>query len=431
MAYRDDITALSPSHLWRFDTDHNDTVGSLNATNSGFTTFFATGAFDDAFEVSAFDGGAVPSLQITEDAVGSQQSNNITDIVAVPTATTVDQQLSRKAIGGWVRLTKIQQPPCSIYGEGTNSTSLFRFICWAGNQVMLEIDPVGSSPLQIIADRKLQVDREYHLFAVFSGSTFDNTVELFLDGVSQGTLTPNFSALADRDVGEWGEPSSTVSVGGQDISLVAGTHINYAYWAAWGNTTLPSSSEVRTELFEKGSLAGVTIASDTEANMQTALDVLAGSVRPDEPLNIRIEDATGGGEFNLTANNITHDPLASIHVQFVGTGTLNYTNDNGSNTSITSTPNNGTINIFNTVTLTISPLITDSEVRIYKAGTTTEIAGRESSSTSFSADIADNAVDVIVHKEDYEYERFANIDTSTVSTTIRVEQAFDRTYTNA
>ena len=435
MAYRDDITALSPDHLWRFDTNYVDSVGSLNATNGGFTVTPISGSFSPGFSGGAFNGGAITSLQITEDSTGSVQSNNTTDSITLGTASTVDQELDSKAIGGWIRLSDIQLPPKSLYGEGTNSTSQFRFVGWAGNRLLLDVELSSGAAAQIIADRVLQPERVYHIFATFKRqdvvSAIPAEIELFLDGVSQGIVeTLAMVTLTDRDVGEWGEPGGNVSVGGANVILNAPETANYAYWASWGDKTLPTASEIRSELFEKGCLPNVTITSDTEANMQTALDAIAGTLRPDEPLNIRIEDVSGGGTLNLSADNITHDPLASIHVQFVGTGTLNYTNTNGSNASIGSTPNGGTLNILNEITLTVEPLIADSEVRIYEAGTTTEVDGIESSGTSFATQIATNSVDIVIHKEEYEYERFTSVDTSTSDTTIRVTQIFDRNYKN-
>jgi hypothetical protein len=90
--------------------------------------------------------------------------------------------------------------------------------------------------------------------------------------------------------------------------------------------------------------------------MQTALDVYADTVRPDAPLCIRIEAVTGGGDFALDLDNITFDPLASIHVQYTGTDTLTLTNLNGSDASIISTPEGGTVEVVKNVDIDVSCL---------------------------------------------------------------------------
>ena len=128
MAYRDDITALSPDHLWRFDGDDTDSVGALNGSQTGMGTGSA----------------------ITEDATNSRQSNGTGDRVTIASAATVDQALTRKAIGGWIQLTAIQLPPKSIYREGTTNNQLC-FVCWAGNNVMLDIVNAGGNSAQIFS----------------------------------------------------------------------------------------------------------------------------------------------------------------------------------------------------------------------------------------------------------------------------------------
>jgi hypothetical protein len=112
----------------------------------------------------------------------------------------------------------------------------------------------------------------------------------------------------------------------------------------------------------------------------------------------------------------------------MGTGTLNYTNTNGANASIGSTPNGGTINFINPAQLTVSPLIAGSEVKIFDASTNDFVNGTESSGTSFVATISSSTVNVVIHKEDYEYIRNANIDMTSGDVFLPVAQVFDRNY---
>lgn len=406
MAYRDDITALSPDHLWRFDGDQVDDVGTLDGTGTGI--------------------GA--GSQLCEDSSASRQSNGTGDRISLATAATVDQAMDRKAIGGWIEISAIQPPPKSIYREGQTGNQ-FCLVCWAGNAVMLDI-VISNVVTQLFAPRTLAPGRTFHIFAAWEGTGFGSTVKLYLDGVLVDSAATTVATLADRDVAAWSDPAGSTEVGNQTVLLNGLVNCDFAFWASWSDKTLPTDAEVRSELFEKGALPGVTISSDTEANMQAALDLLADTTRGDEPLNIRVEDVTGGGTLNLDADNIVHSDLASIHVQFVGTGTLNWTNINGSNASIGSTPNGGTLNLLNPATLTLEPLVADSEVRVYEAGTTTEVAGIESSGTSFQTSVSVNSVDVVVHKEDYEYVRVEGVDTSGGDLTVPIDQVFDRNYNN-
>lgn len=80
-------------------------------------------------------------------------------------------------------------------------------------------------------------------------------------------------------------------------------------------------------------------------------------------------------------------------------------------------------------TLTLTGLQAPSEVRIYEAGTTNEVAGVENSGTSESFQIFVPSVDIVVHSLNYEYLRVPGVDTS-VNATVPIQQRFDRNYAN-
>jgi hypothetical protein len=415
LAYRDDILALNPDALFPFDGNLTEVQSTSDATGTGvsYTT-------------------PVPC----EDMTSAMTFNSTDDNVSGGGLGLVDTRgtFTRKAVCGWIELTDIQGPPKNIVREGSNGDNQYNIVLWAGNNLMFDVVTNGSV-IQAFSDRVITPNRSFHVFTRVEGTGFGNKVELYLDGVRQSLTEPTSGELgtvnlAARTIHVWGSVTST-EVGGESVGLNAGVTIRHGMWAYFSEANAQlSDTQIREELFEKGALPGTTITTGTEAAMQLQLDGLALSQRGDEPLNIRVETVTGDGTLNLTADDITHDPQASIHVQYMGTGTLNWTNTNGSNASIGSTPNGGTINFINPATLTLSPLITDSEVRIYEAGTTTEIAGIESSGTSFSTSIGTNSVDVIIHKEDYEYIRLLGIDTSSGDVSVPVAQQFDRNYEN-
>lgn len=413
MAYRNDILATNPDYLWPFDGDTIDLVAAAVGNNSG---------------------GGFPSTQICEDATQSLLFNDTGDSVGLGANSDIELAADRKAVMGWIRVDSIQQPPKTIYREGANQNSQFNLVMWAGNNLMLDV-VTPSTNVQAFADQVVTPNRAYCVFLRVEGTGFGNKVEMYIDGVKQSITEPsngelgvatlptrlNFSGLGI---------TSNTQVGGENVLLNSANQILHAMWAFWSAANAQLTDQTIRDLFELGALPGVTITTDTEANMQSQLDAIASTVRPNEPLNIRVEDISGGGTLNLTADNITHDPLASIHVQYVGTGTLNWTNINGSDSSIGSVTNGGTLNFINPAVITVGPLIANSEVRIYEAGTANEVAGIENSGTSFSSSIEVGSVDVVVHALDYEYVRITGIDMSQGDVNVPISQVFDRQYEN-
>ncbi|PUB82386.1 MAG: hypothetical protein DBP02_15140 [gamma proteobacterium symbiont of Ctena orbiculata] len=336
------IDALNPDHRWAFDGNEAvDQVGLVDGTTSG----------------------TVSSTAGCEDVTNCLQTNTIAgDRVSYATTTTLNNSAqSRKAVSGWFMVSAINAHPCRIYGEGTNALC-YHVVMALGNNLMFEV--VDASSIQLYG-LSLVPGRWYHLYTEFQGTGYEDTVRLYVDGVLQDEASSGVATLAARGVAEIADPAGTVGVGGDVVLLQSPVNGHYNQWATWSDKTLPTATEIREELFEKGALPSVTISSDTEANMQTALDAYADTVRPDAPLCIRIEDVSGGGNLALTADNVTFDALASIHVQWMGSGTLNWTNANGADASIGSTPNDGTINFINPATLTINGLIPSGELRIY------------------------------------------------------------------
>lgn len=410
MAYRDDIIALGANHLWRLDGDVNDSIGVLNLTNSG---------------------GGFGGPQLCEDTSASYQTNGTADTATAASDSSVQDVTQDYCYAFWFQTNAVQQPPTRVLGDG-GQTANNSFLLGFGNSIVAEAD-CDPTVIQVGSGTALAAGRSYHLALVFrdigGGSS---QLEFFLDGVSQGTADVSDVMNSGRGGFALGGATNTTtySIGGTAFQLVSPVNGNYGMFCTFVSANLPTNAEIRDELFEKGALPGVTISSDTEANMQTALDALADTVRPDEPLNIRIEAVTGDGTLNLTADNITHNSLASAHVQYMGTGTLNYTNTNGADASIGSTPNGGTINFINPATLTVDPLITDSEVRYYISGSTTELAGIESSGTSFASSVSASSVDIVIHKEDYQNIRINAVDMSSGDVSVPVSQIFDRQYEN-
>lgn len=381
MAYSDDINALNPSHAWSFDGNANDRIGSANGTNTG---------------------GLFTGSGLCEDVSGYWTCNSINDHIDIPDTTTINGVQDRVAFAGWFEVTGTQNPPKRVFGVG--GSSAMQIILGWGNALMFEVASAGSpsfGPLQIFGDVDLENNRPYHLCCVFEGSAYGNEFRAYLDGVEQlnaepGNRQPNATQLPARtDFGKLGvDGIASTYVGGTAVVLLSPIEGQYNEWAVWnGANAQLSDTEIREELFEKGAKDDVTITN------QSGLDALADTVRPNKPLCIRVDVA---GSIDLTADNVTFDPLASIHVQYTGTGTLNWTNTNGSNASIGSTPNGGTINFINPATLTVANLIDGAEVRIYDnevaniGNNDTELAGIESNTGTTFQYAHSGAVNTVV-----------------------------------
>ena len=97
MAYIDDILTLNPEHVWEFNGNYTDAVGSSDGTNAGFSVTNA----------------------LCEDVVNSVECDSISDRVVIPQSADIDALATAKAVGGWLRMSSIQLPPKSIYREGT------------------------------------------------------------------------------------------------------------------------------------------------------------------------------------------------------------------------------------------------------------------------------------------------------------------------
>jgi hypothetical protein len=338
MAYSSDIDALNPDHRWDFDGDATDQIGSADGTGTGMT---------------------YPASPICRDVTNVALTDSTGDRVSIPTTTDINNSAqSRKAVGGWFSYSAAQGPPKRIYGEGNQSTN-FQFVGFIGNNVMFEVVDTGFD-VQVYGFY-LEPNRPYHLFGMFSGNGYDNEVKFFIDGVEMTVANPSdrqpdAATLSSRGVAEFADPAGTVGIGGESVLLNSPVNGYYNQWATWDGANADlSDTDIRVELFEKGALPDVTISTNTEANMQTALDAYADTVRGDAPLCIAVEPVTGGGDFELELDNITFDELASIHVQYTGTSdTLTLINTNGAACSITSAPFGGSITLKTRTTITIT-----------------------------------------------------------------------------
>jgi len=144
-----------------------------------------------------------------------------------------------------------------------------------------------------------------------------------------------------------------------------------------------------------------------------------------------------------TANTYTIQRLNFFG--FGAAGTPKWHGENSSSGSVTINASESTIlqNEFentgggsttvNSVTpITLTGLVNPTEVRVYSAGTTTEIAGQENVTTgsyTFNAAVA-ASIDIVMHSVTYEHKRIEGYTVPSTATSIPIQQRFDRNYNN-
>ena len=134
-------------------------------------------------------------------------------------------------------------------------------------------------------------------------------------------------------------------------------------------------------------------------------------------------DAAAASAFAVSGNTITIKSSRYVG-DITTTGTI--TLSNGAVAIGTLTDTTGTTT---TTSLTFTGLQSNTEVRVYAAGTTTEVAGVENSGTSVSFDISESSVDVVLHALGYLNQRIDGLATTT-NVTLPISQVLDRQYNN-
>jgi len=75
-------------------------------------------------------------------------------------------------------VSKINQPPTRIYGEGDNLIS-FSIAMGHGNSLIFEVDDSAGLLMQIYSDVALEPNRAYHLTFSFEGSGYANKIKVW------------------------------------------------------------------------------------------------------------------------------------------------------------------------------------------------------------------------------------------------------------
>jgi hypothetical protein len=117
-----------------------------------------------------------------------------------------------------------------------------------------------------------------------------------------------------------------------------------------------------------------------------------------------------------------------------GTVIINITGDGDTPTSFT---DGATVTIYNNVTVTLTGLKDNTEVRVYESGTLNELDGIENvingdiDNRYFSFSLQSGIiVDIVIHNLLYEYQRINNYEIPTSNSELPIQQRFDRNYKN-
>lgn len=415
-AYKQIISDQAPDHWWTLDNTYDDDGGF--GTSSPLTS------------IAQGDGGVLEAVPICEDATHcwrvTDDRRECVNSAAINQAT-----LTNRLMGGWIMPAEYYSALSCIYEEGGSLNNIC-ILMGLGNRLIASYADTGDDNVQAFSDFPLDPDRAYHIMFRFSHTDTVKEFRLYIDGQLQAETSGNPLTSGDLDSHSgdisFGGAGSNLEVGGTDVLFAPLTDARYANWVTWSESK-PESDIV--ELFQRGALPDVTIASDTAANMQIALDALASTLRPNAALALRIQGPTDGNDLSLDADNITFDDRITIELEWRGVGALTWTNLNGSSLGSDKLlpSKGGSITVINPSTLTLNNLVADSEVRIYEAGTSNEIAGIESSGTTFSTTIQVPAVDITIFKEDRIPVYLSNQDTS-ADLSLPIQQRVDRFYQN-
>lgn len=407
---------MNPDHWWRFNNDgYADSAGANPITNS-----------------VVGDGGSFETVLICEQNTHSWLVDGGARRECANSNNMNGQTETTRTMCGWIRLGGVDPALSCLYEEGGGVNNLALFL-GMGNVLIASYADTSDDNAQAFSDFSLASGRDYFWTFTFDHGATIKEFRLWLDGVKQSVTIGNPLTSGDLDAHSgdisFGGPGGSLEVGGTDVTFQTQSDTYYANWASW--TRELSAAEIL-ELFERGARPQVTITTDTAANMQAAIDLLADTAYGNHALTMRIEETSSGLDLDLDFDNITFDENTSVHLEWRGAGTLTVTNLNGANLDVNKTfaRRGGSVTVVNPANLTLTGLQNPSEVRVYEAGTTTEVAGQENVTTGeFSATIQTSSVDIVIASVTFQNIRLLAVDTSN-DISLPIQQRFDRNYEN-
>jgi hypothetical protein len=222
-------------------------------------------------------------------------------------------------------------------------------------------------------------------------------------------------------------------------SNLATVTLNNTTFLDWGPTDVSTSTTTTGCSWKNSGSLTLNGGSVSNSSFENSSPVIAGA----DLDNVSNCDFTRGSAGHAITTTVSTGTLSFVGNSFSGYGSngtstaaLNFTATSGSvtvNVSGGAVPTflsaGVTVSLSLSSTLTLTGLKANTEVRIYDAGTTTEVAGVENSGTSESFSISVASVDVVLHNVGYIYQRLEALNTS-ANLTLPIQQQVDRNYDN-
>jgi len=309
MAIRTYLQGLGATHL--FDLDNNGTLTTDDLGSSSTPTNISGGTY--TFDTDPVCEGVTHSLDVVASTSNGTNGAIFTNKDGI-NVNISGYSTDKRSMLIWCKQSAIQNPTC-IYeqGGGTNN-----FACMGGSYCLVGV-------------------WEYHTQHAGSGNRVLFYINGILQGISESTGTDPFP-VHSGNIACGNSADNLQSFAGTAL-VSQTTEKNCNFLGMFNNVSL-TQAQCR-EIFERTTFAKQTIAADTVANQQAALDAIIGTTYENENCAIRIIQATDATNYRLFIDNITFNAdsnLEDISIQFVGAGILTVENTNGTVIQYTSAP---------------------------------------------------------------------------------------------
>ncbi len=419
------VEQLNPDIYYRMQENWTDTMGNHDGAAAGNTTGSPT------YVTTPIVSSNTHSWR--PDAIDTLHEINNSDY----TNATGDRTM--RFIGMWLQLDKIYLTPTAFWEEG-GGVNNFYFAIGFGNSLIANGRDDGQWGAQSYGDFKLSIDRPYFVMMRFEGSDYGNIFTMYVNGkrVKQdvGEL-PNIKEMVGHSGGLcFNSPDQNLDTGGTDISYDGTEHGLFSDWMTFsdiGLVSTPMTDDTIYELFVRGVISEDTLEVDTEVNIQSALDTISPIDYADKPCGIEVKGLDGGGDLNLTMDNITFDSRMDLHIIWLGTSgetltiTVNGTTNIDSNFCVS--PNGGNIVILKPKSVTVTGAKDGSKIFILDSSDDSEVDVIDSSSGDWIFNTFIDTVEIIIIHDDYKIVRKLNY-TIADGMNIPIIQEDDYTYKN-
>lgn len=353
------VDTLNADHYWRLNNTYNDTgdTGPVRNMTSGVV---GTWTFN--------------TQEIVDGNTHSLNYSNVTNRREIADSANMNVTITaaERTISFWLQINTTQHELACIWKEGGGVQNLAMLLGY-GNVMLWQLADVAGTRdnVQAWSDFKLSTNRPYNIVGRYSNTENPAESRLYIDGVLQtdtdgNPMTINIFDSHSGDV-VWGDPDNNLETGATDISYNTHANAQLSDFATWSDNSggtnaggLDPETEIRDILFRRGAIPDDTLATATESSMQTSLEALDEN-RPDWPLSLRVEPVTGGGDFELIAQDSSGNPWVfdagiSAHIEYRGVDTLTVINPVGGNLDAAKcwSQTNGTVSVINEVTTKVT-----------------------------------------------------------------------------